>query len=71
MYGDRTIDADTREKITVMAKMMHVSPLTMRIRLERLKLFNRLPIYQYIDSGCFDLGNYCFYIEESDNELPF
>ena len=71
MYGDRTIDADTREKITAMAKMMHVSPLTMRIRLERLKLFNRLPIYQYIDSGCFDLDNYCFYIEESDNELPF
>ncbi len=71
MYGDRTIDAATREKISQMARLMHVSPYSMRIRLERLHLFKKLPIKQYIESGCFDLDSYCSYIKETDDELSF
>ena len=71
MYGDRTIDAETREKISVMARMMHVSPITIRIRLERLHMFKKLPIDQYIASGCFDLDNYCSYMKEVEDELSF
>ncbi len=63
-YGYRTLDADTRGKINTMARMMHVSPLTMRIRLERLHLFDHLPIEQYIESGCFDL-NYSLFGKEN------
>lgn len=70
-YGDRTIDADTREKIAEMAKMMKVSQATMRIRLERLKLFKKLPIDQYVESGRFDLDNYSLFQEGMTDELPF
>ncbi len=54
-YGDRTIDADTRAKIAEMASMMKVSFSVMRIRLERLGLFERLPIDRYVEDERFNL----------------
>ena len=54
-YGDRTIDADTRAKIAEMASMMKVSFSVMRIRLERLGLFERLPRDRYVEDERFNL----------------
>ncbi len=54
-YGYRILDADTRERVEVMADVMRVPYTIMRDRLERLDLFDQLPIEQYIESGCFDL----------------
>ena len=54
-YGDRTIDADTREKIAAMASMMKVSFSVMRIRLERLHLFEKLPIDRYVEDDRFNV----------------
>ena len=54
-YGDRIIDADTRAEIAEMASMMKVSFSVMRIRLERLGLFERLPIDRYVEDERFNL----------------
>ena len=71
-YGDRTVDADTMDKITEMATEMRVSYTTMRIRLEKLHLFDKKPISNYIEGDRFNLDFPAQnYYGDCEDELPF